>query len=142
MAVSCGVGMTKNGLFAVSLIGAIPGAFLAYLCVMAFLNFAGGSSILLKGLTGLLLLIGAGMPILSAATLLQGREAKGAGEAPADKAKGKAKAAAVEVDEAEEAVAVADSDELLDADEVVDDEIVDDVLDEDEPPAKSKKKRK
>ena len=136
--------MTKNGLFAVSLIGAIPGAFLAYLCVMAFLNFAGGSSILLKGLTGLLLLIGAGMPILSAATLLQGRGAKETGEAPAEKAKGKAKAAAVEVDEVEEAVAVAvaDSDELLDADEVVDDEIVDDVLDEDEPPAKSKKKRK
>lgn len=141
MAVSCGVGMTKNGLFAVSLIGAIPGAFLAYLCVMAFLNFAGGSSLLLKGLTGLLLLIGAGMPILSAATLVQGRGAKGTDDA-AEKAKGKAKAAVAEVEEAEEAVAVADSDELLDADEVVDDELVDDVFDEDEPPAKSKKKRK
>jgi hypothetical protein len=129
--------MTKNGLFAVSLIGAIPGAFLAYLCVMAFLNFAGGASILLKGLTGL----GAGMPILSAATLLQGRGAKGTDDA-AEKAKGKAKAAVAEVEEAEEAVAVADSDELLDADEVVDDELVDDVFDEDEPPAKSKKKRK
>ncbi|MFM7160864.1 MAG: hypothetical protein ACKOGA_13610 [Planctomycetaceae bacterium] len=133
--------MTKNGLFAVSLIGAIPGAFLAYLCVMAFLNFAGGSSLLLKGLTGLLLLIGAGMPILSAATLLQGRGSKGTGDAPAEQAKGKSKAA-VEVEEAEEAVALADSDELLDADEAVDDELVDDVFDEDEPPAKSKKKRK
>jgi len=131
--------MTKNGLFAVSLIGAIPGAFLAYLCVMAFLNFAGGSSILLKSLTGLLLLIGAGMPILSVATLLQGRGGKSGDEASTKVAKAPAKGTASEsvaeevVEEVEE---LADSDDLIEGDE-----LLDDVFDE-EPAPKSKQKRK
>ncbi len=65
--------MSKLQLFLVSLIGAIPGAFLAFLSVMAFLNYAGGSSMLLKATTGLLAAVGAFMPILSAMVLLQGR---------------------------------------------------------------------
>ena len=65
--------MTKIHLFLTSLVTAIPGLLLAYLSVMAFLNYAGGGSVVLKGVTGLLLVVGLGMPVLSATILLQGR---------------------------------------------------------------------
>lgn len=53
--------MNKTQISLTSLVAALPGAFLAYLMVMAFLNFAGGWSIATKGLAGLFLLIGAGL---------------------------------------------------------------------------------
>lgn len=50
--------MSKNGLLLVSLVGAIPGAVLVYLMVMAFVSFAAGPSLWPKALAGLALLIG------------------------------------------------------------------------------------
>lgn len=50
--------MTKIGLFATSFVASLPGAALAYLMVMAFLNYSGGGSIWTKGLAGMLLVIG------------------------------------------------------------------------------------
>jgi hypothetical protein len=50
--------VSKNGLILTSLVGALPGAFLTYLMVMAFVNFAGGPYILHKVLCVMALLIG------------------------------------------------------------------------------------
>lgn len=136
--------VSKLQLFLVSLIGAIPGALLAFLSVMAFLNYAGGSSMLLKAITGLLAAVGAFMPILSAMILLSGR---GAGKpAKEDAAK---PAAAKEAPAAErpsssgdsrdstESVASGDSFELDSEEPFTLDE---DVFAEEEPKAKKKKK--
>jgi len=136
--------VSKLQLFLVSLIGAIPGAFLAFLSVMAFLNYAGGSSMLLKAITGLLAAVGACMPILSAMILLSGR---GSGKpAKEDAAK---PAAAKEAPAAErpsssgdsrdstESVASGDSFELDSEEPFTLDE---DVFAEEEPKAKKKKK--
>jgi hypothetical protein len=51
--------VSKNGLFLTSLVAAIPGAVLACLMVMAFVNYAGGPTWWVKILAGMLLLIGA-----------------------------------------------------------------------------------
>ena len=106
--------VSKLQLFLVSLIGAIPGAFLAYLSVMAFLNFAGGSSTLLKATTGLLAAVGAFMPILSAMVLLSGRgEAKGtAAKATPEKETVVAKEAAASSDSITDGSASGDAFEL------------------------------
>ena len=56
--------MNKNTLCLTSLVAAVPGAVLAVLMVMAFVNFAGGWSVMVKGLTGLLLLIGAALAVM------------------------------------------------------------------------------
>ena len=53
--------MNKNTLCLTSLVAALPGAWLAVLMVMAFINFAGGWSAPLKGIAGLLLLAGAAL---------------------------------------------------------------------------------
>lgn len=50
--------MIKNGLFLTSFVAAIPGAVLAYLMVMSFIQYAGGPSMWTKGLAGMLFLIG------------------------------------------------------------------------------------
>ena len=50
--------MTKTGLFVTSFVAAIPGAWLAYLMVMAFLNYSGGPSMWSKALAGMLFVIG------------------------------------------------------------------------------------
>jgi hypothetical protein len=50
--------VSKNGLLLVSLVGAIPGAWLVCLMVMAFMNHAAGPSIYPKALAGLALLSG------------------------------------------------------------------------------------
>ncbi|MBS0264965.1 MAG: hypothetical protein JSS02_23735 [Planctomycetes bacterium] len=50
--------MSKNGLILASLVGAIPGALITYLMVMAFINFAGGPTVLHKILCVLSMLIG------------------------------------------------------------------------------------
>ncbi len=58
--------MSKNGLLLVSLVGAIPGALLVYLMVMAFVNYAAGPTMWPKALAGMSLLCGlllAVMPI-------------------------------------------------------------------------------
>lgn len=50
--------MSKNSLILVSLVGAIPGALLAGLMVIAFLNYAGGPTMWVKALAVTALLIG------------------------------------------------------------------------------------
>lgn len=58
--------MSKNALCLTSLVAAIPGAWLAVLMVMAFVNHAGGPTGTIKGLAGALLLVGgtlAAMPV-------------------------------------------------------------------------------
>ena len=50
--------MSKNGLFFVSLVAAVPGAVLVYLMVMSFLQYAGNSSMWPKALAGMALLVG------------------------------------------------------------------------------------
>ena len=58
--------MSKNGLLLVSLVGAIPGAFVVYVMVMAFVNYAAGPAVWPKALAGMSLLCGlllAVMPI-------------------------------------------------------------------------------
>ena len=97
--------MSKNGLILTSLVGAIPGALMTYMMVMAFVNFAGGASPVHKALCGLALLIGlllAAMPI--GVLVLAGPKA----EKPAKSDSGKKKnsdASDEAVEEAEDAVA-------------------------------------
>jgi hypothetical protein len=140
------VTVSKLQLFLVSLIGAIPGAFLAFLSVMAFLNYAGGSSMLLKATTGLLAAVGAFMPILSAMVLLSGRgEGKPAaakGAAAKDKEtdsveKGEGQLSADSRDSTD-SLASGESFEL-DAEEAF--TLDEDVFAEEEPKAKGKKKK-
>jgi hypothetical protein len=50
--------VTKIGLFLTSFVAAIPGAGLAYLMVMAFLNHSGGPSMWTKALAGMLFVVG------------------------------------------------------------------------------------
>ncbi|HLJ11383.1 MAG TPA: hypothetical protein VKU82_09340 [Planctomycetaceae bacterium] len=56
--------MSKNGLILTSLVAAIPGAFLAVQMIMAFLRYAGGATLWTKGLSAMLLLIGAGLAVM------------------------------------------------------------------------------
>lgn len=56
--------MTKNTLCLTSLVAAVPGAWLAVLMVMAFVNHSGGWSVTLQGLAGILLLIGSTLALM------------------------------------------------------------------------------
>jgi len=134
--------VSKLQLFLVSLIGAIPGAFLAYLSVMAFLNFAGGSSTLLKATTALLAAVGTFMPILSAMVLLSGR---GEGKAAAAKTPPAKETDAVEeISASSDSIAEGASGDSFELDESADEEFTldEDVFAEEEPKAKGKKKKK
>lgn len=62
--------MSKIGLFLTSLVAAIPGGFMAYLMVMAFLNHSGGPSMWTKALAGMLLCIGGLLGVLPVGILL------------------------------------------------------------------------
>jgi hypothetical protein len=64
--------MNKNALCLTSLIAAIPGALLAVLMVMAFVNYAGGFSIVVKGLAGIMFLTGGALAAMPAVILLSG----------------------------------------------------------------------
>jgi hypothetical protein len=137
--------VSKLQLFLVSLIGAIPGAVLAFLAVMAFLNFAGGSSMLLKATTGLLAAVGAFMPILSAMILLSGRGEGKPAAAQGVATKGTEAAAtddsvvAADSRDSTDSVASGESFEL-DSEEAF--TLDEDVFAEEEPKAKGKKKKK
>ena len=111
---------------------------------MAFLNYAGGSSMLLKAITGLLAAVGACMPILSAMILLSGRgSGKPAKEDAAKPAAAKEALAAERPSrsgdsrDSTESVASGDSFELDSEEPFTLDE---DVFAEEEPKAKGKKK--
>jgi hypothetical protein len=111
---------------------------------MAFLNYAGGSSMLLKATTGLLAALGAFMPILSAMILLSGRGAgKSAKEDTAKPAAAKessANPASSSGDSRDSTDSVASGDSFeLDAEEAF--TLDEDVFAEEEPKAKGKKKK-
>lgn len=132
--------MTKSNLFASSLVASIPGSILAYFCVMAFLNYGGGSTILLKVTTGLMLVVGLSLPVMSVAILLSGRGGAPSAkkEKPAKEDK-KSKAKGKKAEDEEVAVdAEADDAEVATGDLVIEDDIGDDVFD-DAAPAKKKK---
>lgn len=105
--------MTKLQVALISLVAAIPGALLAYLMVMVFLNFSGGSSGFLKGLAGVSLLMGATLALMPAGIFVFAGT-KG------DKAKAPGKAKKDEGDEDNPALAetiTADTSEAMDDDE-------------------------
>ena len=62
--------MSKIGLFLTSLVAAVPGGFLAYLMVMAFLNHSGGPTMWTKVLAGMLLFIGSLLSVMPVGVLL------------------------------------------------------------------------
>jgi hypothetical protein len=62
--------VNRTGIFGVSLVSAIPGAILAIVMVLVFVNYAGGPSILTKVLAGLMLLSGLALAAMPAAIWL------------------------------------------------------------------------
>jgi len=113
--------VSKIGLFLTSLVAAIPGGFMVYLMVMAFLNHSGGPSIWTKALAGMLLCIGGLLGVLPVGILLfagpkteklpkEPKEKPGkkveSGEVEAES--GEVEAELEEVDEGEPAVATTD----------------------------------
>ncbi len=121
--------MTKNGLLLTSLVAAIPGAWLAYLMVMAFLSYSGGPSIWSKALAGMLFVIGtllvlmpvgifvfAGPKAEKAPKKAEGEAGKEAGSAVVEAESGEAVVAAEEGEEGSGAPAVTDANlEVVDA---------------------------
>lgn len=63
--------MSKLTFFLVTLIAAIPAGFLGYQAVMAFLNYSGEMPPVLMGVTGLVLLMCAGVLAMPVAALLR-----------------------------------------------------------------------
>jgi hypothetical protein len=100
--------VNKTNLALTSLVAAIPGAWLAVLMVMAFVSFAGGWSVTVKGLAGALLLIGGVLAVMPIGILVLGGPKT---EKPA-KPKEKAAKAAADDDELQ-AAAVVDDDAFV-----------------------------
>ncbi len=100
--------MTKIGLVLTSFVAAIPGAGLAALMVMAFLNHSGGPSMWTKALAGMLFVVGTLLTLMPFGILVfAGPKAE---KAP-KKQKGEAEGAAVVEAESGEAVVAADDEE-------------------------------
>lgn len=70
--------MSKNSLALTSLIAAIPGLILAGCMVMAFTGHAGGWSLFVQGLAGVMLLVGGTLAALPAVVFLSDRPRKAA----------------------------------------------------------------
>lgn len=66
--------MNKNDLLLTSLVGAIPGLFLAVLMMIAFVSYAGGWSFYVKGLALMLLLTGGALAAVPVALFLADRK--------------------------------------------------------------------
>ena len=139
--------MTKIQLFLISLVGAIPGGFLAYQLVMVFLNHGGGPSTTYQGLLGLTLVCSsllALLPILVLALYSSGFESP---KAPKDSKQAKQKADDEEAEDhsSDDDEVAADADEFDDDDmgdleEMDADDLGDDFEEEDDTP-KNKKRR-
>ena len=100
--------MTKTGLFLTSFVAAIPGAWLAYLMVMAFLNHSGGPSLWSKALAGMLFVIGTLLTLMPAGIFVfAGPRAEKAPKKP------KEEAAEEAAEEADSAVVEAESGEAV-----------------------------
>ena len=78
--------MTRLSFFLTTLIAAIPAAFLAYLCVAAFLFHSGDLSAILMGVAGITLLLCVAVIAMPAWVLLKMRGRPAAAEKPAEKA--------------------------------------------------------
>lgn len=102
--------MSKLSLFLTSLVAAIPGAALATFMVLAFLNHAGGSSVMFQGLAGSALAVGGLLAVMPFGILVLVRS-------PGSEKKPKAEAKA----DAEEAADTEAVETLDDAAEVVED---------------------
>lgn len=102
--------MSKTGLCLSSLVAAVPGAWLAVVIVMAFVSYAGGWSITVKGLAGSLLLIGSSLAVMPIGILLF------AGPKAEKPAKQKDKPAKAKADEVEPQAAVVVDDDFESAD--------------------------
>jgi hypothetical protein len=103
--------VTKNGLFVTSFVAAVPGGFLAYQMVMAFLKYSGGPTTWSKALAGMLLCVGGLLAVMPFGILVFAgpktekppKKAKEARSRKSDSKKGKADSGEVEAEvEAEE----------------------------------------
>lgn len=115
--------MSKNALVLTSLITAIPGALLVFVTVMSFLRYAGGWSIGIQALSGLLLLIGLGLALMPVGIYVLGgpkaeKEAKAESESAAESAELVAAEESGETPASEELI----SDSSLEVDELGTDE--------------------
>jgi hypothetical protein len=109
--------VTINTLCLTSLVAAVPGAWLAVLMVMAFVNHAGGWSVTLQGLAGILLLIGSTLALMPVGIyVLMGPKAEKASKKKKDSHAKEADSAA-EPSESTEALMVDDAD-AFDADAI------------------------
>jgi len=111
--------MTKISFFLTTLLAAIPAAFLAYLCVAAFLFHADALTGTLMGLVGLTLLLSVVVAALPVAVLLKKGGPKPAKAAAAAKADEAAESEDAGWDKVEPS---ADEDEAIDDDPFADDD--------------------
>ena len=103
--------MTKTGLFLTSFVAAIPGAGLAYLMVMGFLEHSGGASMWIKALAGMLLIIGALLAVMPFGILVFGGPRSEKAPKQAKESAGKeAESAVIEAEGGEALVEEADDD--------------------------------
>ncbi len=104
--------MTKTGLFVTSFVAAIPGAWLAYLMVMAFLNYSGGPSLWTKLLAGMLFVIGMLLVLMPAGIFVfAGPKAEKAPKKAEGEAAAESGEAAVEAESGEAVVAAEEGEE-------------------------------
>jgi hypothetical protein len=104
--------VTKTGLFVTSFVAAIPGAWLAYLMVMAFLNYSGGPSMWSKALAGMLFVIGTLLMLMPAGIFVfAGPRAEKAPKKPKEEAAEGAGSAVVEAESGEAVVEAAEGEE-------------------------------
>lgn len=75
--------MSKLNLMLVSLVAAIPGAALAVMLVMAFLNYGGGATVAFQGLAGLVLLLSAVVTLMPVGIFVMGPKSEKAARAAA-----------------------------------------------------------
>jgi hypothetical protein len=101
--------VTKIGLFLTSFVAAVPGAGLAYLMVMAFLNHSGGASLWTKSLAGMLFVVGTLLTLMPFGILVfAGPKVE---KAPKKQKDGEEAGSAVVEAESGEAVVAADDEE-------------------------------
>ena len=114
--------MTKGNLIATSLVGAIPGGFLAYFTIMAFINYAENMAVMLQVVTGTTLLFAVLMALSPIAILLF---SKGQPKEEAAEESAASSAVAPVMDDAEEEFAVDEpaDDEVAEAAEFDDDSL-------------------
>ncbi|MCC7421473.1 MAG: hypothetical protein IT428_14405 [Planctomycetaceae bacterium] len=105
--------MSKLALAGVALVAAIPGGILGWILLSGFLNHIDKMPMALQAVSGITLLICAGLVLLPPGVLVLGPKGAGAGKKDKDKAKAKE-----EEKSSKDAAAEDDVDEVVDADAV------------------------